>query len=89
MNTSLLSSIHVLFRNAPTYLDIQQISCITDVAELIRFEKEYDSFIENESDLQYYDHVLYECLEIRDAIKLQIDKCIRIDLLRKHYNINK
>lgn len=86
---SLLSSIHVLFRNAPTYVDIAQISSITDVMQLIQFEKEYDLFIENESDLQYYEHILEECLEIRDAIKIQIDKCIRIDLLRKHYNINK
>ncbi len=75
----------MLFRNAPTYVDIAQISSITDVMQLIRYEKEYDSFIENESDLQYYDHILEECLEIRDAIKIQIDKCIRIDLLRKHY----
>jgi hypothetical protein len=75
----------MLFNNAPDPIAIEKIDTITDMQYLIQLEKEYDHFIENESDLQYYEHVLDECLEIRDRIKMRIDKLIRIDLLRKHY----
>ena len=83
--TSILSSARMLFNNAPDPITIDKIETTTDMQYLIQLEKEYDHFIENESDLQYYDHVLDECLEIREHIKMRIDKLIRIDLLRKHY----
>ena len=88
MNTS-LSRTHLLFRNAPTQVNIFDIDKITDIGLLIRLEKEYDEFIENETDLRYYDNVLEECLEMRDAIKIHLDRCMRMDLLYKYYGLNK
>jgi hypothetical protein len=85
MSSAAVSSVHVMFRNAPQYININEIETIYDIGLLIRLEKEYDEFIENESDLQYYDHLLEECLEIRDAIKIHLDRCIRLDILRKFY----
>jgi hypothetical protein len=83
--TSILSSARMLFNNAPDPITIDKIESTTDIKYLIQLEKEYDHFIEYESDLRYYDHVLNECLEIREHIKMRIDKLVRIDLLRKHY----
>ncbi len=85
MSSATVSSVHVMFRNAPQFININEIDAIYDIGLLVRLEKEYDEFIENESDLQYYDNVLEECLEIRDAIKIHLDRCIRLDRLRKYY----
>jgi hypothetical protein len=86
---SILSSARMLFNNAPEPISIDKIESITDMKYLIQLEKEYEHFIEHESDLRYYEHVLDECLHIRDHIKMRIDKLIRIDLLRKHYLVYK
>ena len=83
--SSILSSARLLFNNAPDPITIDKIESTTDIKYLLHLEKEYDHFIEHESDLRYYEHVLNECLDIRDHIKIRIDKLIRIDLLRKHY----
>lgn len=80
-------SMYALFRNAPVQIDKNQISKITDILWLTKLEKEYDRFIENERDLIYYIDILEYCLEIRDALKIQLDKNIRIELLYKHYGI--
>ena len=83
--SSSVSTVHVMFRNAPQFININEIDAIDDIGLLVRLEKEYDDFIENETDLRYYDDVLEECLEIRDAIKIHLDRCIRLDILRKFY----
>jgi len=85
MSSAAVSSVHVMFRNAPQFININEIDAISDIGLLVRLEREYDDFIENESDLQYYDDVLEECLDIRDAIKIHLDRCIRLDILRKYY----
>lgn len=75
----------MLFNHAPEPVTQSQLDNITDVSYLIKLEKQYDHFIENESDLKYYESILEECLEMRDLIKVRIDKIIRIDYLRKYY----
>ena len=75
----------MLFNHALEPVTQSQLDNITDVSYLIKLEKEYDHFIENESDLKYYESILEECLEIRDLIKGRIDKIIRLDYLRKYY----